>query len=527
MTNQEFKQKYLKLRLAYQTSDSAKHKAVQAVQQDFHTKLSATKNELANLEKQYFIESYDNASLFLDRLTSGNQSIRLDAPYHTAAFIDKRPVIVGYYKNGNPRTRMTPFAIAQFSSDSTKINIQTGHTLTEARILIKHIETKFSEAQPFRQQLDKDIKSLQHKLSKLEQEREKAVADTIQKFDKQKLKLKSQLDNLLAHGSSEELRSLFKTSRIVLLALASLIGFFVIKSAFRGYTNLIQFISESSFTYSLETPESISADCYLRFDDADHVFRCDGMSYIGSATYTTRSELKINGTTQSIDEGGYFLRQIPELIIPADAWAVETPDFHQIAEHYGNYTDTAKIYNLFLRNVMAEQKVTVTWRFNENDFKLMEEKWSEWKIEQERIATEKLEAAKKAEEEARLHREEEERKKAEEAAAKAKAEEEAKQQQSSSSSNSSSSGSSSGNSSSSSGSSSSSSNGSSSSSSGNSSGSSSGNSSSSSSSSSGGGYPASDTDIDGICKDGFKVHGNPHAKGKANACYGHGGWINN
>ena len=31
----------------------------------------------------------------------------------------------------------------------------------------------------------------------------------------------------------------------------------------------------------------------------------------------------------------------------------------------------------------------------------------------------------------------------------------------------------------------------------------------------------------GYCKDGTEVYGNPHAAGRANACYGHKGWVGN
>lgn len=31
----------------------------------------------------------------------------------------------------------------------------------------------------------------------------------------------------------------------------------------------------------------------------------------------------------------------------------------------------------------------------------------------------------------------------------------------------------------------------------------------------------------GYCNDGTSVYGNPHARGRANACYGHGGWVGN
>jgi cytoskeletal protein RodZ len=39
--------------------------------------------------------------------------------------------------------------------------------------------------------------------------------------------------------------------------------------------------------------------------------------------------------------------------------------------------------------------------------------------------------------------------------------------------------------------------------------------------------PDSSSNISGTCKDGTAAYGNPSAKGKANVCYGHGGWLQN
>ena len=342
----------------------------------------------------------------------------------------------------------------------------------------------------------------------------------INKVD-EKSKSKKKLDEFLKKGTSEELGFLFRTSRIVLMIILSLIGAYMIGLAATGYVRLAETLTEQNGNYEIEAPDNVEFDCNMRFDEDRRVFLCDSKNYFGRVRMTEKSSLSIGGEWHTVDEAGNFERYVPELTISVSDWAVKEPDFKQILGKYNYYYDMIVIYNNYLRSGMRQKDVVVTWRFSDDDYKLMEDVWGKWDAEQQQKAKERLEAEKKAEEEARKEAEEKARKEAEEEARKAaeekarkeaeektKAAEEAKQKATNnSSSSSSSSKSNSGSSGSSSKSSSSSS--------------------SSSSGSSGSGYSSSDTDIDGYCKDGTKVHGNPHAKGKANVCYGHKGWVGN
>jgi membrane protein involved in colicin uptake len=159
---------------------------------------------------------------------------------------------------------------------------------------------------------------------------------------------------------------------------------------------------------------------------------------------------------------------------------------------FGKSTEKIKIYNRILSSNVAEKTITIHWRFSETDYKLISDKNEEWKIQ---------EAERKAKEETdRKAKEEAERIEAENKAEAERqaAQERAKQQQSNTKPSTSPTPSSS------SGSSGSSYN----------SGSNSNNSPSSGVSST----------VSGYCNDGTYVTGNPSARGKANACYGHKGW---
>lgn len=317
-----------------------------------------------------------------------------------------------------------------------------------------------------------------------------------------------------------------KILRAALMVAMLLAGVITLSFAVTNSARLAETLAQLNFNYEIEAPDSVNFDCNMHFDEDKHAFLCDSRNYFGRVSMNNRSSLSIGGEWHKTDENGNFERYVPALAIPASSWAVADPDFDQILDKVNYYYDMIVIRNNYLWSGMKQKDVVVTWNFSNDDRKLMEETWQKWSQEQKQKAKERLEAEEKAAEEARLKAEQEAREKAEQearekAAAAAKAAEEAKQKTTSnsgasSSSNSSSSSSSSNSSSPSSSSSSSSSNSSSSSS-----------SNSGSSSSSGGGYSADETDIDGYCKDGLKVHGNPHARGKANVCYGHKGWEKN
>ncbi|MBQ3445452.1 hypothetical protein IJG29_01855 [Candidatus Saccharibacteria bacterium] len=297
--------------------------------------------------------------------------------------------------------------------------------------------------------------------------------------------------------------------RASLLVLASLIGTLVISISVTGYINLATALPQIAFNYQIEAPDTVEFDCNMRYDDSKHVFLCDSKNYFGKVAMTPKSSLSIGGEWHTVGSSGAFERYVPELVVPASAWAVAEPHFEEELAKLNYYYDTIRIRNDYLHSVVLEKNVIIKWNFSAADIALMKNQWQAWKTEQETLAKDRLaaeikaaeEAArKKAEEEERKRIEEEEKKRAEEEATRAeearRAEEAARAATPSTeyyspepysapvvevpA---------------------------------------------STPSSSGGGYAESDTDVEGVCKDGLRVRGNPHARGKANVCYGHGGWV--
>ena len=246
-------------------------------------------------------------------------------------------------------------------------------------------------------------------------------------------------------------------------------------------------------------------DLIKHYNENDHYFYCGQQKYSGKAILTENAELLSDGTNYGLSINGEdFTKKLSLVVIGPDTWAVENPDFDRIFLDYNSSKDSLIIYSAPLNEIVAEKEVSVSWIFSDDDKALMERVWNGWKTDIENKASEQYEAEKRAEEEA-----------------KNKVEETSKSAQQSSNKSSTSStnaGTNTGNSSSSSSQPQSSN-------SGTSSENSSSSSDSGSSSDSTGGYSADETNVNGYCKDGTPVTGNPHAKGRANVCYGHGGWV--
>ncbi|MBR2830750.1 hypothetical protein IKE83_00080 [Candidatus Saccharibacteria bacterium] len=507
-----YRQKYINLLNLSTRNNAEKKKALLAFEKEHLESLASLKNDLRTAKKQYFVEKLGSASLYLDRLEDGSTTISFDAPYTITPFTEKRSVIVGYYKNGKPRTNLKNFGFVNVSSSSSTITIQIGTTLTEARQFASALESKILSGQPLKNELDQTIQDINSKIAALKSNHSTATEKLAADYDKRKKSYDTKLEKHLASGSVAELNYLFRPARIVLLIACIFIGLPLIISSLAGYLHTIRFATESNFNYSIDAPEDLIYDCHLTYSD-DHAFHCQEISYTGTVKMTENSKLLAGSLELTRDNT--FTRRLG-LIIPADAWAVENPNFTQIAEQYGNYTDQLTIYNDYTRHVVADRIVNISWRFSKDDLDLLQKTWASWQKDQQEQAKQRLEAVKKAEAEAKAKAEQEAREKAEaeakaaaeKAAAEAakaeearRAEEAARQAETEANSYTPPASSSDNSSSSSSG--------------------------SSESSSSGSGYSADETYIEGYCKDGTKVVGNPHAKGKANVCYGHKGWVGN
>lgn len=467
-----------------QISDS--NKEILAVRQKVNAhraEYKATKNEL---DSKYFVRSIGNVNLFLDRIELGQNVIMFEDCYSITTDKQYETVVVGYYKNGKPKTRTVSYSVVSISSNTTSINIRAGSTLNKAKRLAAEIKAEIESGANRKRELDKEGAKLDKSAQSLAKRDKKELAEVLERAESAKNKISKKIAEFLESGTEKQRQALFRKSRIVLLCTSILIGLPVLIASVAGFVHITINILEANYNYDIIVADELSYDCELFYNEPDHSFYCTQREYGGEANYSNNAFLSTwrSGYNLSID-GKSFRKEIPQQIIPSSYWASKDLSLDKIQEDYGSSEDQLIIYNRYLERVVAEKRIVIHWYYSEEDLKLINETWTKWKSELETKAQKRYddflieEEARRAEEERKKEEEirkqnEEAQKKAEEEAKK-KAEEEAensqKPAQSTPSTNNSGSG------------------------------------------------------VKGYCKDGTPAYGNPSARGRANSCYGHGGWV--
>jgi len=509
---QEYKHIYRQLNKAQRNCTDKEQQELATIKSDAQSEINVLNANLSNVRAQYVIDNRGSSIVYIDHVESGGYTISFDEPYEIEPYVTKIRETYGYYQNGKPRTHLVKYSFARFVSLSSghSIDVAAGSTKTEAKQLIKDLKQKIAINATKKPELDHQSTEIEQKIQQAEAKLTSDITNVQEKYQNQRQKYSDAINRLLKSGNAGQYKYLFRPSRTVLLACLLLPGLLFLLSSISGYSTFFKTIAESRFNYNISTNDEQTFDCNLNYDQDKHYFYCQQQSYTAEVVKTAETDpSNANGRLKSSDSTS-FTATVPLQVIPSSEWAIEDISFNKTAEKYSKSSDRLSLYNSFLGLTVAQKEIKVNWKFSQDDKDLMRKVWSEWKTEQENKAREQLaaekkaaeEAAKKAAEEARKKAAEEAAKKAEEARKKAAeeaakraeearkkaAEEEARRQQTYTAPKSSGS-------------------------------SSSGNSKPSSGSSS-----SSGTGITGYCKDGTPAYGNPSARGRANSCYGHGGW---
>ncbi len=497
---QEYKHIYQQLNKAQRACADKEQQELATIKSDAQSEINVLNSDLSNVCAQYIIDNRGSSTVYIDRVESGGYTISFDEPYEIEPYVTKIREIYGYYQNGKPRTHLVKYSFARFVSLSNgrSIDVAAGSTKTEAKQLIKDLKQKIAINAAKKPELDHQSAEIEQKIQNAEAKLTSDITSVQEKYQSQRQKYSDAIDRLLKSGNAGQYKYLFRPSRIVLLASLLLPGLIFLFSSISGYSTFFKTIAESRFNYNISANNEQTFDCNLNYDQDKHYFYCQQQSYTAEVAKTAETDLSnTNGRLKSSDSTS-FTATIPLQVIPSNEWAIEDISFNKTAEKYSKSSDRLSLYNTFLGLTVAQKEVKVNWKFSQDDKDLMRKVWSEWKTEQENKARKQLaaekkaakEAAEKAAEEARKKAAEKAAKKAEEARKKA-AEEEARRQQTYTAPKSSGS---------------------------------SGSASSRSSKPSSGSSSSSGTGITGYCKDGTPAYGNPSARGRANSCYGHGGW---
>lgn len=274
--------------------------------------------------------------------------------------------------------------------------------------------------------------------------------------------------------SKKQQISKIKSSQTTVFCLPIIIFLFLAIFVIHEIVNFINTSTEEHRNYAINLSEEYTFDCNASLDENSSSIKCSDQQIEGS--YSTYNTIILKNNYQNeapIIRGEHFTEKVPSVAIDSSFYKTENYSEDIAKKSLKESTIELSLYNTFLKRNVLVKTIHIHHRLTEADLKLINDKNLEWKkqeaeriaLQEKAAAEEKAEAERKAAEEARRH---------------------SAQQAPRSTTNTS--------------------------------GGSNGTSNDYSPNT------GTNTTVSGYCNDGTFVTGNPAARGKANACYGHRGW---
>lgn len=442
------------------------------------------------LNNKYLLDNPLGIMVYVDRVEiNGRKLYYVDGL--SVKYEMRKERVARRLKNGQIRYSTKNIKHLVFATNSGEYDVTVDAKVAEIRAAIECIEAAIERYPELKNSLDIEIAKIDDQITSLNAKCDNEIAKINAKAESIIDATQTLIDNMITSATKPQLRELHIGRTIAKRVAAVLLVIFVVS----GIIGSIASSTERGRNYYINADDTYTFDCNLSYDDSNQTFQCTTREISGYYSKYDTAELK--GDNTSIN-GDKFVSKVEAPIIGADIYRSAEYSTEKVVGEYSKTDVRLELYNTYLKEVVLSKSIKVIWKYSDADLAKITTKHQEWQAEQDRKATEKAaEEKRKAEEETAKKAAEEAKKAQEEAAEKARLEAEVRQrtrqvQTTTRSTNASSTNSNN----------------------------SSGNSGSSSNSPNSG----ATNNVYGYCNDGLDVYGNPSARGKANKCYGHGGW---
>ena len=450
------------------------------------------------LQNKYLLDNPLGIMVYVDHLDVKGQSLyysdNLKLRYES-----QKQQVARRLKNGRISYSTKTIKYIVFTTNKTTVELATAAKVVDIKKTIKYIEEAIDKYPESKNVLDAQILEVDRKISSITNKYNQLSSNIESKCSQATDQLKEKIDTMMAHATKRQWLITHKKYAAILAVVVLLI--------IVGIIGAINNSIERNRDYYIDIDDEIILNCNLWQDAESGNFQCSNGILTGKFSKYDTAEL--NGDSKLSIDGSSFTYSITSPIISADQYKTKDYSIDSITGKFKDVKSKLWIYNTRLRENVLEKSLAVSWRFSDDDIAKLNEanqKWLNGERAREEAERQAAEVAKAAEEQRKA---EEARKVAQEAAEKAAAE--AAAQRAAQQSQSTYTGTTTQNQATSSTSSSQASN----------------TTSSANNGSGGSNYsPNSGVNwvVSGYCNDGTYVTGDPSAKGRANACYGHKGW---
>lgn len=450
------------------------------------------------LQNKYLLDNPLGIMVYVDHLDVNSQSLYY-ADDLKLRYESRKQQVARRLKNGQISYSTKTIKYIVFTTNKTTVELTTAAKVVDIKKTIKYIEEAIDKYPESKNVLDAQMLEVDRKISSITNKYNQLSSNIESKCSQATDQLKEKIDTMMAHATKRQWLITHKKYAAILAAVVLLVIVWII--------GVINNSIERNRDYYIDVDDEITLDCNLRQDAESGDFQCANGIFTGKFSKYDTAEL--DGDSELSIDGGSFTYIVASPTISADQYRTKDYSIDSITGKFKDVKSKLWIYNTYLRENVLEKNLAVSWRFSDDDIAKLNEanqKWLDEERAREEAERQAAEAAKAAEEQRKA---EEAQKAAQEAAEKAAAEaaaQRAAQQSQSTYTNTTTQNQATSSTSSSQAS----------------------NTTSSANNGSGGSNHSPNSGVNwvvsGYCNDGTYVTGDPSAKGRANACYGHKGW---
>ena len=446
------------------------------------------------LQNKYLLDNPLGIMVYVDHLDVNGQSLYY-ADNLKLRYESRKQQVARRLKNGRINYSTKTIKYIVFTTNKTTVELATTAKVVDVKKTIKYIEEAIDKYPESKNVLDAQALEIDRKISSITNKYNQLSSNIESKCSQATDQLKEKIDTMMAHATKRQWLITHKKHAAILAVVILLVILWIIGAI----SNSI----ERNRDYYIDVDDEITLDCNLWQDAESGNFQCTNGVLAGKFSKYDTAEL--DGDSELSIDGSSFIYSVASPIISAKQYKTKDYSIDSITGKFKDIKSKLWIYNTYLRENVLGKSIAVSWRFSDDDIAKLNEanqKWLDEERAREEAERQAAEAAKAAEEQRKA---EEAQKAAQEAAEKAAAEAAAQraaqqsqntytdtttQNQAASSTSS--------------------------------------NTAPSTNNSSGGSNYSPNSGVNwvvsGYCNDGTYVTGDPSAKGRANACYGHKGW---
>ena len=450
------------------------------------------------LQNKYLLDNPLGIMVYVDHLDVNSQSLYY-ADDLKLRYESRKQQVARRLKNGQISYSTKTIKYIVFTTNKTTVELVTAAKVVDIKETIKYIEETIDKYPESKNVLDAQMLEVDQKISSITNKYNQLSSNIESKCSQATDQLKEKIDTMMAHATKRQWLITHKKYAVILAVVILLVILWII--------GVISNSIEWNRDYYIDVDDEITLDCNLWQDTESGNFQCTNGVLVGKFSKYDTAEL--DGDSELSIDGGNFTYNVASPTISADQYRTKDYSIDSITGKFKDVKSKLWIYNTYLRENVLEKNLAVSWRFSDDDIAKLNEanqKWLDEERAREEAERQAAEAAKAAEEQRKA---EETQKAAQEAAEKAAAEaaaQRAAQQSQSTYTNTTTQNQATSSTSSSQAS----------------------NTTSSANNGSGGSNYSPNSGVtwvvSGYCNDGTYVTGDPSAKGRANACYGHKGW---